>query len=773
MTERKRILATGLVQGVGFRPAVALAARRRRLSGFVRNTRRGAEIEAQGPTDELAAFVAELPSILPAGARLESIALEERPTIADEDGFAILPSDCSGASRFSVPPDLALCPDCEREFLDPNSRRYLYPFISCGSCGPRYSYMDAMPYDRANTTMAAFPLCARCRAEYEDPADRRYHIEGFSCPDCGPRVLGFEEGIDALLAGDVVAIKGIGGYHLACLADEAPALERLRERKKRPRKPLALMFPDLAALERAARLLPEEKDALASAEAPIVLVPKRRFTPAAIAALPERLVAPDNSSIGVFLPYSPLHKAIMMRVSRPLALTSANLPGDPLVIDDEAARQGLRGVASAFISHERKILRRADDGVALFAAGRRLTLRAGRGSAPSPLLIPRDSPSPILALGAELKSTVSVVRGGMLATSPHIGDLEGFRAFEHFRRTVLDMLDYYGVEPELVVVDLHPDYESTRFGQELARSRGIPILGVQHHHAHLLSVLADHGKLGAARIPGGRPSGALGDRSTLGLVLDGTGYGDDGGIWGGELLLAEGPDFSRLASLSRIPLPGGEAAIREPWRIACAMGLLRYRPRGRSEEDSESILRLTADGALCPLTSSCGRLFDAAAAILGFDREVLFEGEAAMWLEALASEARRPIRISGAEPWDGCALLVKLSDLAPDPLGMERGLKAALALGFHLELAENLAEAAAETAVDLGLAELALSGGVFQNRIFLEAILEALERRGLSALVSSRVPVNDGGISTGQAAAGVLALLADSVEAGAGLRATR
>ncbi len=746
MISRRRIFAKGLVQGLGFRPAIALAARERALSGWVRNTRRGALIEIQGEDDAVSAFLADFTTLLPRGARIDSLEWSKIAVSPGERGFEIAASDAEGSSRFSVPPDLALCPDCEAEFLDPRNRRYLHPFISCGACGPRYTYLREMPYDRSRTSMAAFPPCERCRAEYEDPADRRYHIEGFCCPDCGPRLSGLEEGIAALLAGKVVAVKGIGGYHLACLADEAGAVSSLREGKDRPRKPLAVMYPDLGALRRAAELLDEEAEALASAEAPIVLIPKRRF-----AILPDSGIAPGNPSIGVFLPYSPLHKLLLMRVARPLALTSANLPGDPLIIDDEAARSALAGKVAAIVAHDRRILKRADDGVALaLSAGadagpgkavRVIPLRRGRGSAPRPLRLDLPSPIPILALGAELKSTISVVSGEDLATSPHIGDLEGYSAFEHFRRTVLEMLDYYGVTPELVVADLHPDYESTRFGRELAEERGIPFLQVQHHHAHLLSALVDTGAL-------------EGPKPALGIVLDGTGYGSDGGIWGGEILLAKGCGFERLGRLEPIPLPGGEAAIREPWRIAAGLGLLARPPEGRAPEELEAVARIAREGDLSPKTSSCGRLFDAAAAILGFDRRIGFEGEAAMWLEALASEALSPAPLPEFPPLDGPALLALLADRAR--AGGESS-RASLALAFHLGLAENVAEAAAAIARPGGFKELALSGGVFQNRIFHEAMVDALERRGILSLVGLRVPVNDGGISVGQAAAGILA----------------
>jgi hydrogenase maturation protein HypF len=748
MIVRRRIVARGLVQGVGFRPAVALAARERGLSGKVWNERNAALVEVQGPERAVLDFARDLPSLLPAAASLDALDGEELAPAAGEMGFSIAASSGEGPSRFSVPPDLALCPDCLREFLDPSNRRHLYPFISCAACGPRYTYMSGMPYDRAATAMAAFPLCAKCRAEYEDPSDRRCHIEGISCPDCGPRVAGLEEGIEALRSGLVAAIKGIGGFHLACLADDEAPVALLRARKARPRKPLAVMYPSLAALEESARLLEPERAALASPEAPIVLVDKRRFR-----APPAEAVAPRNASIGVMVPYSPLHLLILREIGRPLVMTSANLSGDPLVIDDEAARLGLAGVADAIVGHERRILRRADDGVALACAGLSLSLRKGRGSAPRPIRLALPSPAGILAVGAELKSTVSIASGVDLATSPHIGDLEGVAAYEHFRKTVGEMLDWYGVEPQLVACDLHPGYESTRFAEAFAAAKGIPLVRVQHHHAHLLAALVDRGRPGDAEDLGAR----LGAEGALGLILDGTGYGCDGTIWGGELILARGSDFERRGFLSPFPLPGGESAIAEPWRIAAGLGLLRYVPSGRSARDVEASARAAGDPAVSPATSSCGRLFDAAAAILGFDSRVTFEGEAAMWLEALASEADAAADLPPTCGMDGRALLAALASLAPaDPRGKPDETRG-LALGFHAALAEGLARSGAEAAVALGLGELYLSGGVFQNRIFTEAIVAALRRLGIEPILGTRVPVNDAGISVGQAAAGILA----------------
>jgi len=770
MIARQRLIARGLVQGVGFRPAVALAARKRGLSGLVRNVREGAIVEVQGDEGAVLAFRQDFASFLPGPASLDSLDCAAIAPVPEEAAFAVAPSGTEGPNRFSVPPDMALCPDCLREFLDPSDRRYLYPFISCGACGPRYTYMSDLPYDREATAMAAFPLCPKCRAEYEDPSDRRYHIEGISCPECGPRVDGLEGGIAALRSGLVAAIKGVGGFHLACLAGEAAPVALLRARKDRPRKPLAVMYPSLAALDEATCLLDAEREALASPRSPIVLVPKRRFK-----VPPAELVAPHNASIGVMVPYSPLHALVLREIGRPLVMTSANLPGDPLVIDDEAARSGLAGVADAIVGHDRRIMRRADDGVALACSGVMLSLREGRGSAPRPIKLVRPCPVPVLAVGAQLKSTVSVVSGDDLATSPHIGDLEGLAAYEHFRSTVHDMLDWYGVEPELVVCDLHPGYESTRFAEEYARSRGIPLLRVQHHYAHLLAAALDRDAL---------ELDALSDtESLLGLVLDGTGYGGDGSAWGGEIILARGAGFERRGHLSLVPLPGGEAAIREPWRIAAGLGLLGYLPEGRSEREVEAVARAAQDASMSPPTSSCGRLFDAAAAILGFDSPVTYEGEAAMWLEALASEAVEAgdrANAAGAAPrgsaapratspdasaalppprdLDGRSLLAALSARAPDPRRADPDELRELALGFHLALAEGLAGAAATEARDLGLGELYLSGGVFQNRIFTEAIVAALRRHCVEPILSRRAPVNDAGVSIGQAVAGSIAV---------------
>ena len=742
---RLALSVRGIVQGLGFRPAMARAALGLGLTGRIFNTPEGAHIEIQG--EGTARFLADFASFLPPGALIQSLESLELPLESGESDFRIVESARGGGSRFSIPPDLALCPACLREFLDPGDRRHLYPFISCGSCGPRYSYMLDLPYDRGNTAMAPFPLCPACMAEYEDLRSRRYHIEGFSCPDCGPALEGLEEGLAALLALSVVAIKGIGGYHLACLADDARAIRNLREKKRRPTKPLAVMYPSLQALEEAAELSALERSMLLSPEAPIVLIPKTRFKIEMATAL-----APDNPCLGVFLPYSPLHQLILGRLGRPLALTSANLPGDPLVIDDGAARSGFAGLAAAFIAHDRRIVKRADDSVLFVAGGLTLRVRNGRGCAPRPLRLASPAGCGILALGAELKSTITVVSGCDLATSPHIGDLESLPAFEHFRRTVDEMLAYYSLESELIAVDLHPDYESTRLGRELAKARGVPLLEVQHHYAHFLSVLLDTG-----RLEEGKPY--------LGLILDGTGYGMDGSLWGGELIHGDAWGFERLDHLSTLSLPGGEAAVREPWRIVAGLGLPVAaglgRGGGRGEGEQEIVRRIAADRFLSPLTTSCGRLFDAAAAILGFDRAVSFEGEGAIWLEALACEApsRRPSgaaqgpRLGPVPLLDGRALLRTLSAAAGEGRrALEGPRRAGLALAFHIELAASLAKAAADHAARLGCREIVLSGGVFQNRLFLELILAQLNKLGLAPLMGARVPVNDGGISIGQAA---------------------
>ncbi len=677
MIGRKRILVSGTVQGVGFRPAVARAAAVFELVGWVANTPGGAEIEVQGPESALGDFIRELPGRLPLRARLETLEASDVP-VENDAGFAVRTSLAEGRSRFSVPPDLAICPECRREFEDPEDRRYRHAFISCGDCGPRYSYIVDLPYDRALTTMAAFPMCPECRSEYEDPRDRRYHIEGFCCPRCGPVLHGFDEGLAALRRGGIAAIKGIGGYHIACLAEDARAVGELRGRKARPTKPLAVMYPSLEALEAAACLLDEERELLLSAEAPIVLVPKERFR-----SLPNEVLAPGNPDLGVFLPYSPVHLLVLGELRTPLVMTSANMPGDPLIIDDEAARMGLAGIVDAWIYHDRRIESRADDGVVFFqglsspnrtppneaSQGGVTRVRNGRGSVPRPIRLASPASRAVLAVGGELKSTVAVVSGLDLVASPHIGDLENEPTFESFRRAARRMLDYYGVEPEVIAADLHPDYESTRYAIELAARLSIPLLRVQHHYAHLLSVLVDLGRIGAdlgngadlgrigadlgngadlgrigADLGNGADlgrigddwSGAPGDGPFLGIILDGTGYGSDGTLWGGELLLGNSRGFERVAHLRNMSLPGGEAAIREPWRILAGLGL--EPPVDRAPTLSSPPLRRS------PRTRGCRRSVRAAAG--SSTRPRLFSGS----IGASPSRVRPPSGSSRSQP---------------------------------------------------------------------------------------------------------------------------
>jgi hydrogenase maturation protein HypF len=752
MIARRRLLVSGTVQGVGFRPAVARAAGLAGFTGWVANTPGGAEIEVQGDEGALGDFIHGFASLLPPRASVETLSVEELVPRAEE-GFSIRSSGAvgiggsraQGASRFSVPPDLAICPACRAEFEDPKNRRYRHPFISCGDCGPRYSYIVELPYDRAGTTMAEFPMCPACRAEYENPRDRRFHIEGFCCPDCGPVLKGFEEGLSTLRGGGIVAVKGIGGYHLACLADKPEAVAELRRRKDRPSKPLAVMYPSLEALEAAASLLPEEVAILCSEEAPILLLPKDRFK-----SRPLESLAPDNPALGVFLPYAPLQILLLGELGRPLVMTSANMPGDPLIIDDAAARKGLRGVVDGLIHHDRRIISRADDGVVLFQGPGTTRIRNGRGSVPRPFRLASPTPKGVLAVGGELKSTVCVASGLDLVASPHIGDLENEPTFLSFRSAADSMLAYYSVRPGIVACDLHPDYESTRYAIEYAERLDIPLVRVQHHYAHLLSVLLDLGRIWA---PGEGPF--------LGIILDGTGYGSDGTIWGGEILIGDIGGFERAAHLSHLILPGGEAAIREPSRILAAHGL--ELPGSRPAAESEAIGKIALKSDLSPRSSSCGRLFDAAAALLGFDRRVSFEGEAAIWLENLASEAdvcetkAGEAAVSEAPtfdfpPMDGLALLRALREAASEPKAMNRAGLSRLAHGFHVSLARNIAEEAARIAKGRGLTEAFLSGGVYQNRIFTRAIVTELARRGIAARMGERVSPNDACISVGQAA---------------------
>lgn len=707
-SERRRLRVRGVVQGVGFRPFVHRLATRQGLAGYVLNDGDGVVVEVEGPSAELDAFAAALRTEAPSLARLDELTACTVPPLGAAT-FEIRQSAPTGGAAL-VPPDVATCDDCLRELFDPADRRYRYPFVNCTSCGPRFTIVTGLPYDRPQTTMSVFPLCVDCRREYEDPSDRRFHAEPIACPACGPRLsVPLEEAVATLTGGGIVAVKGLGGYHLACDATDGRAVARLRERKHREEKPLAVMCTDADAL---ALLDDAERTLLRSPARPIVLVRRRPGGPVA------EPVAPGSPWLGLMLPYTPLHHLLAHDVGRPLVLTSGNLTDEPVATDDGDARRRLGGVADLVLAHDRRIHRRCEDSVVRAA----FPVRRSRGLVPGALRLPVHAPEPVLAVGAQLKSTFTVVRGADAFTSPHLGDLDGEAAFRAFRTDLALYLEMLGVEPATIACDLHPDYLATRWAGE----QGLPLVDVQHHHAHAAACLAEHGEAGPA----------------LAVVLDGTGLGPDGTLWGGEVLRADLRGFERVAWLDPVPLPGGEAAIREPWRTAASY--LEQADRPVPWQAWGTVRASLAVNA--PLSSGAGRLFDAVAAIAGVRERVSYEGQAAIELEHLAADV-------AAEPY-GCrheGPRIRGADLvaaAHDDLAGGRD-RAAVAAAFHEGVAAAFARACAEAG---GAHTVALSGGTLQNLRLLEGLTTRLEAHGFRVLAHRRVPPNDGGISVGQAA---------------------
>ncbi len=775
--QRRRLIISGQVQGVGFRPFVYREAVARGLSGYVGNTPDGVIIEVQGPAAALDGLEDALRHNPPPLARIVTLETVAVPLLADEAAFSIRHSDAGGhGHKVLISPDVATCDDCLRELFDPHDRRYLYPFINCTSCGPRYTITRSIPYDRATTSMACFPLCPDCAREYADPANRRFHAQPNACPVCGPRLWTALPGgsslppagpqtdyltpladtARALLAGDIVAIKGLGGFHLACDARNPAAIARLRQRKRRPHKALAVMVADAEAVRQLALPRPEELALLASHARPITLIARR---PPENGGLPE-LLAPDVDTLGFMLPYTPLHHVLLRLAgqlspeqARPAALvmTSGNAGGDPICLGNREALHALSAIADRFLLHDRDILIRADDSVArVLGDGGVQFIRRARGYVPSPLPLPDPAPGraapPVVAVGADLKNTLCLTRAGDAFVSQHIGDL-GNPAINAFHGEILDHLTaLLEVSPAAVVCDRHPGYHSTRLAETLAGSAGLPVHALQHHAAHLFAVLGEH------RHPG----------PALGLILDGTGYGDDGTIWGGEVLLADASGaVTRAGRLSRFTLPGGEAAIREPWRLACGfltrLGLEQQAARLFPAVDParlHGVIELAGLG-LGPVTSSCGRLFDAASAILGLCDCISYEGQAAIRLEHAQrhdAPGRLPWTVhstdSDAEPLaeldvDSLIRALILGRLAGTPVPD-------LARQFHRSLIDGLAALCAEAARRTGVTAIALGGGVFLNRTVSDELPPLLAAQGLAVLRSRELPPGDGAVSYGQ-----------------------
>jgi hydrogenase maturation protein HypF len=771
---RKSVRVTGTVQGVGFRPFVYSLAARLGLSGFVGNDSEGVFAEVEGSPTAVEEFLGAVARDAPPLARIDQI-LSTNMQPYGSAGFTIAPS-APGVQRTAlVSADSAMCADCLAELRDPGDRRYRYPFINCTNCGPRFTIVTDVPYDRPNTTMAPFAMCEPCAAEYHDPANRRFHAQPVCCPACGPRLSlrsadgSVQEADDPLAAaavllrdGQVLAVKGLGGYHLAVAARSEEAAAALRARKHREDKPFAVMAADLAAARELGEVDGTAAVLLASPRRPIVLLPRRPGTVAAA-------VAPGNRALGVMLPYTPLHHLLLEAVAAPIVLTSGNLSDEPIAYRDDDAFERLAAIADAFLTHDRAIHIRTDDSVVrvwggvagpelaergaagpelaergvagpgLAGRGREMLIRRSRGHVPEPVTTAHRFPRPVLACGAELKNTFCLAKDDRAFVSHHIGDLENAATLRSFTEGIEHFGRLFGIEPEVVAYDLHPEYLSTKYALDL----DLDSCGVQHHHAHIASCLADNGH----------------DGPVIGVAFDGTGYGVDGTLWGGEFLIADLAGFQRAGHLEPVPMPGGAAAIRQPWRMAAAYLRAAFPggpPSGldvvkRNERNWAAIVSLAQKGVNAPLSSSAGRLFDAVAALLSVRDTINYEGQAAVELEQLADPGETgayraaiiegdPFRIQGASLVR--AVTGQLTEGTPAPV---------IAARFHNGIAALIEEGCVLARERHGLQEVALSGGVFQNLLVTERAAARLEARGFRVLLHSRVPCNDGGISLGQA----------------------
>ena len=747
---RKVIDVAGIVQGVGFRPFVYRLANECGLTGLIANTPAGVSIEVQGEAEAVERFLERLPKEIPPLAKITGLTPRDAE-LHQETAFRIEASRMDAAARALISPDVSVCEDCLREMMNPRDRRFRYPFINCTNCGPRFTIIHDIPYDRARTSMAKFKMCAACQAEYDDAANRRFHAQPNACWDCGPQVtlLGADggrmdvaepirEAARLLQQGSVVAIKGLGGFHLACDAQNEVAVGKLRERKRRVEKPFAIM---VRRAEDAARLCVADeisKKQMSSIERPIVLLPRR----AEVTFVPG--VAPGNQYLGVFLPYTPLHHLLFQSGKfEVLVMTSGNLSEEPIAIENEEAVRRLNGIADAFLVHDREIVRRCDDSVVRVAAGQPQMLRRSRGFVPVPVQLEKETQA-VLAVGGELKNTVCVVRGSEAFLSQHVGDLENLESYRFFEEAVQHLQRVLETEPKVIAHDLHPDYFSTKWAQERA---GVELVGVQHHHAHVAACMAENHL----------------DGKVIGIALDGTGYGTDGAIWGGELLVVDYAGFERAAHFEYVPLPGGAAAIHEPWRMAvsylakhCGKEVGKLGLPFLAEIDSRKlsvVLQMMEREINSPRTSSCGRLFDAVAALVGLRGTVNFEAQAAIELEMAArdsgSEAAYPLdlNLQGATWQIGTKPLFDwlLKDIRQQTSVADMSRK------FHNGLALVFVDVAERIRDRTELNRVCLSGGCFLNALLLETTIAEMKERSFEVFFHTEVPAGDGGISLGQA----------------------
>ncbi len=746
-----RISVSGIVQGVGFRPFIYNLAEVNRLTGWVMNTSNGVEIELAGSEEGLQRFLDSLRANPPPLSRIDRLVAEPCPP-GDYPAFEIQASQPLPGEFLPVSPDVSICPDCARELFDPADRRYRYPFINCTNCGPRFTIIRDIPYDRPNTSMAGFPLCPRCAEEYHNPRDRRFHAQPVACPACGPGVALVAEGQrlaegetalrltrEWLKQGKIIAVKGLGGYHLACDASNAETVAELHRRKRRSDKPFALMAFDLASVERHCIINPAERALLISRERPIVLLEVRPGTTLAV-----NEVAPGLSHLGVMLAYTPLHLLLLEPAEgfpEMLVMTSANLSEEPIAFQDDDAEERLAGIADAFLVHDRPIHTRVDDSVVTTVFGQPYFIRRARGYAPDPLVMPGRLPQG-LAVGPELKNTFCLTRDSYAFLSHHIGDMENLETFTSFEEGIRHYERLFRIRPEWIACDLHPNYLSTRYAEGRSKAEALPLVAVQHHHAHLAACLADNAWDS--------------DEAVIGLTFDGTGYGTDGAVWGSEVLVGGYTKFERRFHLAYVPLPGGDLAARKPARMALAhlwKAGLDWEPdlppvRELCEEERTVLRAQLERGLNAPPTSSMGRLFDAASALLGIRQVSTYEGQAAIQMEALA-DPNEP----GEYPFEIAQENILANRLWEELLAdWRKGTPVpALAARFHNSVARLALDLCLRLRRDTGLQTVALSGGVWQNRLLLEKTANLLMQASFDVLIHHRVPANDGGVALGQA----------------------
>jgi len=748
--QRIGLRINGIVQGVGFRPFVYRLANELHLCGFVRNDSKGVEIEIEGAEEALGMFRNRLTTSMPAMARITTV--DSFPlSFRGDRHFVIDVSQSESGVNTYISPDIAVCAECLSEMQEPGNRRFAYPFINCTNCGPRFTIVDRIPYDRDNTSMHKFILCPECRAEYDNPSDRRFHAQPNACPICGPQVWleikgkrvasrrdAVSQAIDLLAQGAILAVKGLGGFHLAVDPFNAAAVQELRIRKNRVDKPFALMAANLDTVRQFCRVSNREAELLQDPARPIVLLDK----------LPDcsfaSCVVPGANTLGWMLPYTALHHLLLAQGIPALVMTSGNIAEEPIVTDNEDARNRLSLLVDAFLMHDRDIRQRCDDSVVRVATDVRQHVRRSRGFVPSPILLRNPATHRILACGGEMKNCVALSRGDSVFLSQHIGDLDNPSAYEFFQKTVAHLKRLFEIDPEIIACDLHPEYLSTKWARE---QQGVRVIPVQHHHAHFASVLAEHELNGP----------------TIGIILDGTGLGTDGTIWGGEIISGSAAGFTRHAWLEPMPMPGGTAAIRHPWRMALAH---LYRMFGtdvskcelqtigrRSPHEIDVLLRMIDTGVNSPLTSSCGRLFDAVASMLDVREEITYDAQAAIELETLAlscpsKEVEYDEAVSSAMPQGSLALNPLINCLVRDIRNNVR--YSTIALRFHHTVVAMFVRAVEDVRKNTGISSVALSGGCMHNKLLLDGLRKQLSGRGFEVFTNQQVPPNDGGLALGQ-----------------------